>query len=75
MRTIDSQFNINEISSSTKYDVKCNIEHDLESAEAVEVRARMRRRGASSILETAAQQSGMDALCVPSAGRVTLIRR
>ena len=74
MRTIDSQFNINEISSSTKYDVKCNIEHDLESAEAVEVRARMRRRGASSILETAAQQSGMDALCVPSAGRVTLIR-
>ena len=71
MRTIDSQFNINEISSSTKYDdVKCNIEHDLESAEAVEVRTRMRRRGAS-ILETAAQQSGMDALCVPSAGRVT----
>ena len=75
MRTIDNQININEISSSDKYDVKCNIEHDLESAEAVEVRARMRRRGASSILETAAQQSSMDALCVPSAGRVTLIRR
>ena len=76
MRTIDSQFNINGISSSTKYDdVKCNIEHDLESAEAVVVRARMRRRGASSILETAAQQSGMDALCVPSAGRVTPLIR
>ena len=75
MRTIDNQININEISSSDKYDdVKCNIEHDLES-EAVVVRARMRRRGASSILETAAQQSGMDALCVPSAGRVTPLIR
>ena len=52
MRTIDNQMNINEISSRDKYDdVKCNIEHDLES-EAVEVRTRMRRRGASSILET-----------------------
>ena len=53
--------------------LRCNIDRDLESAEAVVVRASRRMRGASSILETGPGVEVRRLLCGPYV--TPLIRR